>query len=317
MQFEVTILGSNAAIPAADRHPSAQILNINNHLYLIDCGEGTQIRMNQYGIRRHRIHQIFISHLHGDHVFGLIGLLTSYSLNKRTERLTLFSPAGLQEMIEVQLRITQSYLSYPLEFIVVDPNIFTEIFSDDTVSVFTLPLLHRIPACGYLFKEHPRPLNIVPEQLEKYGIPFNQINDIKNGKEGLSEQGEVIDNQLLTLPAYRQRMYAYCSDTMYNPDLIPLLNEVDLLYHESTFAEDKAAQAVKTMHSTAKQAAEIAVRADVNQLLIGHFSSRYLDLKVLLKEAKSVFENTALAVEGQTFSVELRRENNIDLKLKD
>jgi len=306
-QFKVTILGSNAAIPAVDRHPSAQVLNVNAHLYLIDCGEGTQMRMNQYDIRRHRIRQIFISHLHGDHVFGLIGLLTSYSLNKRTERLTLFSPKGLQEMIEVQLKITQSYLSYPLEFIVVDTTTSTEIFSDEAVSVSTLPLLHRIPACGYLFREHPRPLNVIPEQLKKYGIPFNQINAIKEGKDGVSDKEKQIDNQLLTLPAYRQRIYAYCSDTMFNPDLISLLSEVDLLYHEATFAEDKAEQAVKTMHSTAKQAAEIAAQAKANQLIIGHFSSRYLDLKVLLTEAKTVFPNTSLAIEGQTFAVELRR----------
>lgn len=309
MTFEVTILGSNAAVPAFGRHPSAQVLNVNEKCYLIDCGEGTQIRMNDHHIRRHRINQIFISHLHGDHIFGLIGLLTSYSLGQRTEQMDIFGPAGIQELLDVQLKYSQSHLTYPLNVHVVDPTQSALIFSDKNVTVTTIPLDHRIPACGYLFREKERLLNVIPEKLIEYGINFKQINEIKQGANGINAAGETFENDLLTLPPYIPRSFAYCSDTAYKPAIIPLLEEIDLLYHEATFADDKAANAITTKHSTAKQAAMIARDAAVQNLLIGHFSSRYHDLNVLLNEAKTVFANTQLALEGVTFSVELRRES--------
>lgn len=311
MTFEVTILGSNAAVPAFGRHPSAQVLNVNEQCYLIDCGEGTQIRMNDFNIRRHRINQIFISHLHGDHIFGLIGLLTSYSLGQRTEKMDVFGPAGIQELLDVQLKYSQSHLTYPLDVHVVDPTESALIFSDKNVSVTTIPLDHRIPACGYLFREKDRLLNIIPERLEAYGIDFKQIRDIKNGEKGISAAGKEIDNQLLTLPPYIARTFAYCSDTAYKPDIIPILENIDLLYHEATFNEEKSENAVATKHSTARQAAMIARGANVKKLLIGHFSSRYHDLNVLLHEASAIFNNTELAIEGKTFSVELRRMNSL------
>ncbi len=307
MTFEVTILGSNAAVPAFGRHPSAQVLNVNEQCYLIDCGEGTQIRMNDFSIRRHRINQIFISHLHGDHIFGLIGLLTSYSLGQRTEKMDIFGPAGIQELLEVQLEYSKSHLTFQLDVHIVDPTQSTLIFSDKNLSVSTIPLDHRIPACGYLFREKDRLLNVIPEKLTEYGIDFKQINEIKRGEKGINSAGEAVDNNLLTLPPYVARSFAYCSDTAYKPDIIPLLKDIDLLYHEATFTEDKAENAIATKHSTAKQAAMIARDADVKKLLIGHFSSRYHDLNVLLHEANSVFDNTQLAIEGTTFSVELRR----------
>jgi len=307
MTFEVTILGSNAAVPAFGRHPSAQILNVNEQCYLIDCGEGTQIRMNDFSIRRHRINQIFISHLHGDHIFGLIGLLTSYSLGQRTEKMDIFGPAGIQELIDVQIKYSKSHLTYPLNVHIVDPTQSTMIFSDKNLTVTTIPLDHRIPACGYLFREKDRLLNVIPEKLTKYGIDFKQINEIKKGKKGTNAAGEEVENNLLTLPPYIARSFAYCSDTAYKPDIIPLLKDIDLLYHEATFTKEKAENAIATKHSTANQAAMIARDAGVKKLLIGHFSSRYHDLNVLLHEANSVFANTQLAIEGTTFSVELRR----------
>ncbi len=307
MTFEVTILGSNAAVPAFGRHPSAQVLNVNEQCYLIDCGEGTQIRMSDFSIRRHRINQIFISHLHGDHIFGLIGLLTSYSLGQRTEKMDIFGPAGIQELLDVQIKHSKSHLTYPLNVHIVDPTQSTLIYSDKNVTVTTIPLDHRIPACGYLFREKDRLLNVIPEKLTEYGIDFKQINDIKKGKKGTNAVGEEIENELLTLPPYIARSFAYCSDTAYKPDIIPLLKDIDLLYHEATFTEDKAENAIATKHSTAKQAAMIARDAGVKKLLIGHFSSRYHDLNVLLHEANSVFNDTQLAIEGTTFSVALRR----------
>lgn len=307
MTFEVTILGSNAAVPGFGRHPSAQVLNVNEQNYLIDCGEGTQIRMNDFNIRRHRINQIFISHLHGDHIFGLIGLLTSYSLGQRKEQMDIFGPEGIQELLEVQIKHSQSHLTYPLNIHVVDPSESIVIFSDKNVEVTTIPLDHRIPACGYLFREKKRLLNIIPEKLIEHGIDFKQINEIKKGGNGTNVDGKVFENELLTLPPYIRRSYAYCSDTAYKPDIIPIIKEIDLLYHEATFADDKAENAIKTKHSTAKQAAMIAKDAQVEKLLIGHFSSRYHDLNVLLHEAKSTFLNTQLAIEGTTFPIELRR----------
>ena len=307
MTFELTILGSNAAVPAFGRHPSAQVLNVNEKCYLIDCGEGTQIRMNDFGIRRHRIDQIFISHLHGDHIFGLIGLLTSYSLGQRIKQMDIFGPAGIQELLDVQLKYSESHLTYPLKIHVVNPEESALVFSDKNVSVTTIPLDHRIPACGYLFKEKERLLNVIPEKLSEYEIGFKQINAIKSGAKGISSSGKEIENNLLTLPPYIPRTFAYCSDTAYKPANIPLLKKIDLLYHEATFAEDKVENAKLTKHSTAKQAARIAKDADVQSLLIGHFSSRYHDLNVLLYEAKTIFPNTRLGLEGQTFSVKLRR----------
>ncbi|MEM8907198.1 MAG: ribonuclease Z [Bacteroidota bacterium] len=307
MRFELTILGCNAAIPAYDRHPSAQVLNVHEQLFLIDCGEGTQIQMNRYRIRRSRIQQIFISHLHGDHIFGLIGLLTSYSLSGRTEPLTIFSPAGLEEIIQVQLQHTGGVLAYPLNFELVDCATYTLIFANKTLEVYAFPLRHRIPTSGYLFREKPRLLNIIPEQIQKYQIPIADIPKIKAGEDYVNEAGRVIANAELTLAPAIPRSYAYCSDTIYDESLVSILREVDLLYHETTFCHDKVEQAIQTMHTTAKQAAQLAQKAGVGRLITGHYSSRYPDLTVILTEAQAVFERTVLGLEGKSYPVAARR----------
>lgn len=307
MRFELTILGCNSAIPAYDRHPTAQILNVYENLYLIDCGEGTQMQMTKYNIRRTRINQIFISHLHGDHVFGLIGLLTSLSLAGRKEAIDIFAPAGLEKMIRVQLNHTGGLLDYPMDFHVVDTTSHEKIFEDEHLEVYSIPLIHRIPTSGYLFKEKQRPLNLIQEAMDKYDIQFKFIPEIKVGKDYITPEGKVIPNHLLTLAPYKPRTYAYCSDTMYTETIVPMIKEADLLYHETTFCEDRAEQAIITKHSTAKQAATIAKKANVGTMITGHYSSRYLDLTPLLKEAQSVFESTVLGIEGQKYLVEPKR----------
>lgn len=308
MRFELTILGCNAAIPAFDRHPSAMVLNVREKLFLIDCGEGTQIQMNRYNIKRSRINHLFISHLHGDHIFGLAGLLTSMSLAGRTEGLAIFSPDGLEQMVRLQLKLSHSFLTYPLQFTVVDTTQSSLVFEDEDVEVSTIPLKHRIPTAGYLFREKPRPLNVIPEKLKAYQIPVEAIKFIKKGNDYIDPDGKVIAVEELTLPPFLPRSFAYCSDTAYLPDLIPLIRGVDLLYHETTFGEEKLEQAHQTMHSTAKQAAQIAKAAEVGQLLMGHYSSRYANLDGLHAEATAVFPSTVLGVEGQRYSVEARRE---------
>jgi len=307
MRFELTILGCNSAIPAYNRHPSAQILNVNESLYLIDCGEGTQVQMNRYNIRRNKINQIFISHLHGDHIFGLIGLLTSFSLNGRTEPLDIFSPAGLEEIIRIQLKHTGGVLSYPMIFHVLDTKSHQLIFEDENLEVFTIPLIHRVPTNGYLFKEKKRPLNLIPDILEQHHIPFSAIPEIKEGKDYITPEGKVFSNEHLTLAPYKPRSYAYCSDTLYTETILPIIKEVDMLYHETTFCEDRAEFTEVTMHSTAKQAATIAKKAKAGLLITGHYSSRYPDLSQLLAEAQSVFKPTVLGIEGEQYIVEPKR----------
>lgn len=307
MRFDVTILGSNSAIPANGRHPSAQVLTIQNRPYLIDCGEGTQIRLTESGISRNRIQQIFISHLHGDHVFGLIGLLTTMSLVGRKNTLQIFAPPGLQEMIEVQLRHTQGHIDYSLEFHVLDTETHQLIFEDELVQVFSLPLDHRVPCSGFLFMERPRPRNIRPEAIREFSIPVHQINDLKTGGDFELPDGRIVPNRDLTWPPYQARSYAYCSDTAYREDLIPLIKGVDLLYHESTFLHEKLEQALVTRHSTALQAAQIAAQAEVGALILGHYSSRYKDLQALLTEAQSEFAASQLGLEGKTYEVALKR----------
>jgi ribonuclease Z len=299
----LTILGCGAALPTKTRHPSAHILKVYDQVYLIDCGEGTQAQMERYGIKRSKIRQIFISHLHGDHVFGLIGLLTSYSLLGRTEPITLFSPAGLEEMIRVQLRVTQSHLSYALHFQVVDTEKSHLIFEDAKVTVHSIPLKHRVPTAGFLFREKELPRNILPEKITLYNIPFVAIKAIKNGSDFTLPSGEIIKNSDLTLAPPLSRSFAYCSDTIYYTPIVPLIENVDLLYHEATFCEDFAAQATISMHSTAKQAAHIAKAANVKTLVIGHYSPRYNEITQFLVEAGTIFDKTCLAEEGKAFEI--------------
>lgn len=307
MRFEVTILGSNSAIPAYGRFPTAQVLNVSEQLYLIDSGEGVQWRFQEYEIKRNKINQIFISHLHGDHIFGLIGLLNSFSLSKRKEPITVFSPKGLEEIIQIQLKYADTGLSFPLSFYDLETTKNQLIFEDNLVEVSTIPLQHRIPTCGFLFREKPRPLNINPAKIEEFEIPVEKIKEIKNGTDFKLLNGRVIPNEELTFPPVNPRSFAFCSDTVYSESIISIIQNVDLLYHEATFLHEMKDLAAETMHSTAKEAATIAKKSNVGQLIIGHYSSRYKDLMPLLEEAQEVFPNTVLGIDGKTISVPFKK----------
>lgn len=307
MSFIISILGCNGAVPQLEKFPSAQILQVSNKYYLIDCGEGTQFQMLKYDSPKHKIDHIFISHLHGDHVFGLIGLLTSYQLAGRTKAINLYAPIGLEEMIKAQLRVNgKDTLSYEMIFNVLDHQNAKIVFEDSSVSVKSFPLLHRVPTCGFLFQEKPKLPNINKELILKYKLTTQQIVSIKNGIDIILGNGTELRSEVAIIKAYQPRSYAYCSDTAYLPDLVEYLKNVDLLYHEATFMEKDADLAEKTLHSTAKQAARIAISCEAKQLLIGHFSARYKSREMVLKEAQSVFSNTIAANEG--LQIEISRQ---------
>jgi ribonuclease Z len=302
MQFEVTILGSNGAVPAYGRFPSAQVLTYNSKNYLIDCGEGTQFRMHELGIRRSRMDHIFISHLHGDHYFGLSGLITSLNLNHRETPLHIYGPTGLDEIINLSLRLSNTRLRFEIYFHPTATDGVHSILEDDWISVKSFPLNHRVPTTGFLFKENPKLKNILPEAISRYGLNHDQILMIKKGND-LEWKSELIPNDLLTVPSPRPRSYAYCSDTAFLPALAETLFQTDLIYHEATFMEQHESRAIETFHSTAIQAARVAKLSEAGRLIIGHFSARYADLNPLLEEARSVFPETMLAEEGKVFPV--------------
>jgi len=304
MNFELRILGSNAATPAHGRHLSAQVLTIGADVFLIDCGEGTQFQMLKFHVKRNKINHIFISHLHGDHIFGLIGLLMSYDLAGRTNPLHIYSPAGLQAIIDIQFN---EQPRFPLHFHVTDPSISTVLFENSRVEVTSIPLVHRAPCHGFLFAEKAPKAKMIKEKIEAYQIPYQAIPAIKDGANYTLEDGMVISHEELTQAPATPRKFAYCSDTMYSETILPIIKGVDILYHEATFMHDLLPQAEKTMHSTAQQAASIAKQAEVKQLILGHFSSRYDDLRPLLEEAKAVFESTTLVEEGKRIFIERKR----------
>ncbi len=304
MTFEITILGSSSATPIYQRHPTAQLLNIHERFFLVDCGEGTLIQMNRFRIKFHRINHIFISHLHGDHYLGLMGLLSTMHLQGRTIPLHLYAPNDLQEIIDIQLRYSQTVLRYELIFHPVNSTSSELIFEDDDVEVRTIVLNHRIPCTGFLFCEKQKQRKLIKEKLQEMNIPVSVYQDLKNGKEYVDENGKRFSNAELTTDPRLPRSYAFCSDTLYNELIIPQIKEIDLLYHEATFMNDKLERAAETFHTTAAQAATIANKANVKRLIIGHFSARYKDLYPLLEEAKAVFENTTLALEGDRFVIE-------------
>ena len=307
MEFSFTPLGVSAAQPAYGRHLAAHVLAAGPESFLLDCGEGTQFQLNTHSIKRGRIRHVFISHLHGDHFFGLIGLLTSLGMNDRKETLTVYSPPGLEEMIEVQFRISQTALPFPLVFRPLIAGGLHKLLETDQLEVFSFPLVHRTPTLGFLFREKQIPLNILPEAIERYQLTFEQIRAVKRGEDLRLVDGRLIPNREMTLPPYRPRSFAYCSDTAYAEEIVAAIRGVDLLYHESTFLEEDVETAALTFHSTAAQAAEIARLAAVGTLVIGHFSARYPDATVLLEEARRVFPKTVLAVEGTSVDVPLSR----------
>ncbi|MFD2515071.1 ribonuclease Z [Pontibacter locisalis] len=303
MDFELRILGSSSATPSANRHNTAQILTIGNQYHLIDCGEGTQMQLMLYKIKHQRISNIYISHLHGDHYFGLAGLLSTMHLQGRQAPLHLFGPPGLSEILSLQFKYSGTNLSFKLNFHELDTTVHKKVFEDKQLTVHTIPMEHRIPCCGFLFREKQKPRPLIKENLPSFLTP-PQLVRLKWGEDVYDGEGKLlVKNREVTMDPKRSRSYAYCADSRYKPDLLPYLNEVDLLYHEATFADDLRERAEYTFHSTARQAAELAANAQVRQLLIGHFSVRYKDLNPLLNEARSVFPDTDLATEGSIFSV--------------
>ncbi len=305
MSFSVTVIGSNSAIPAHGRHPSAQVVTINDKVYLIDCGEGTQMRLNEFGVKWMRVNQIFISHLHGDHFFGLIGVVSTCHLMRRNRPLDIYSPPGLESIIRDQLIAGQTELMYELRFHELNPEQSERIYENEDITVDTVVLNHRIPCLGFIFREKQRQRKIIREKLAEYQIPVEFIPDIKAGKDILDEgTGKRILNSEITTDPPRPRSYAYCCDTAYFPNIVPYIQGVDLLYHDCTFAEDSEQRAADTFHSTTIHAARIAQQAGVARLMIGHFSSKYDDLQVLLREAQSVFPLSILAIEGRTTAIE-------------
>lgn len=303
-KFSVLILGSASASPTLSRNPSAQLINIDEQYYLVDCGEGTQSRLREHQIKFQRIHHIFISHLHGDHYLGLLGLLQTMHLLGRTLPLHLYGPKQLKEIIDLNMKYSQSYLKYELVFHETHTDASAVLFEDDRITVSTIILDHRIPCTGFLFKEKTKPRVINIEEVRKHAIPKYALNKLKLGEDYRFPEGnKVIKNEQLTFKPEPSYSYAYCSDTKYNEQILPIIKDVDVLYHEATFTEREAARAEATCHSTAKQAAEIALKSNAKLLIIGHFSNRYKDLTLLLEESKAVFPNTALGLENLTFEV--------------
>ena len=303
MQFSVTILGSNSALPTSDRNPTAQVLNVSERFFLIDCGEGTQMQFRKYKIRFSKINHIFISHLHGDHYFGLIGLISTYGLLGRTSDLNIYAHKDLERLLTPQLNYFGKELPFQVVFHPIDPSLHAVIYEDSKITVSSIPLKHRIPTCGFLFQEKPADLHILREAIDFFEIPVKMIPSIKRGDDFTLPSGEIIENNRLTKAPYKPRSYAFCSDTIYNENIVPLIKSVDLLYHEATFMNDQKKLAKKTYHTTAEQAGLIAEKAEVGQLIIGHFSTRYYDLLPLLQECRSVFPNTELALDGITFTI--------------
>ena len=303
MTFEVIILGSSSATPIYQRHPSAQVLNIHERFFLIDCGEGTQIQLQYYKVKYHRINHIFISHLHGDHYLGLMGLLSTLHLQGRTADLHIYGPAPLKEILDLQFYHSQTELRYALHFHSVTGNNNEVIYEDDEIIISTIVLNHRIPCTGFLFKEKPHPRKLKKEEIAKYQIPYSALPDLKKGKDYVSDAGIIIPNSVLTEDGAPALSYAYCSDTIYDNAVINSVRGVEMLYHEATFMHEMLHRAEETFHTTSQQAAEIAKRAGVKKLLIGHFSARYRELEPVLREARDIFPETYLALEGEKFSV--------------
>ncbi|MAO71364.1 MAG: ribonuclease Z [Flavobacteriales bacterium] len=302
MSYELTILGCSSAIPSLKKNPTAQLLNANERFFLIDCAEGTQIQLRKYKFKFQKISRIFISHLHGDHYFGLIGLLSSMHLLGREKELHIYAHVKLKQIIDVQLEASNTELCYPLFFHIINPETDEVLFEDKKIKISTFPLSHGIDCNGFLFEEKRSPRKIISEKVKQYNIPVEQIKTIKNGKNFISEDGRVIFNSELTIENKKPSSYAFCSDTKYCESIIKKIKGVSLLYHEATFMNDRKNRAKETNHSTTIDAATIAKLAEVSHLLIGHFSQRYRDENLLLEESKSVFKNTLLAKQGQTIN---------------
>ena len=300
--MKLTILGCYAATPRTITNPTSQVLEIKNQMFLIDCGEGTQVQLRKHKIKFSRINRIFISHLHGDHFYGLIGLISTFSLLNRENDLHVYGPKGIKEVILLQLKLSNSYTGYNLYFHELESNESVLIYEDDNVTVKTIPLKHRVYTNGYLFKEKntQRKLNI--SSIEEYNIEKCYFAKIKNGGNIVLENGTEIKNEDLTFNPIKEKSYAFCSDTLFDETIVPMIKAVDVLYHETTFLESESHLATKTMHSTAKQAALIAKKANVGTLLMGHYSTRYGDISLFKEEGESIFKPILLADDGKEFN---------------
>lgn len=296
-KFELYILGCGSALPTTRHFPTSQVLNVRDKLYMIDCGEGAQLQFRKSRLKFSRLNHIFISHLHGDHCFGLWGLISTLNLLGRTAELHIYSPRGLEALLLPTLAFFNRQMTYRVLFHEFDTDKPSLVYEDRSLTVTTIPLRHRIPCCGFLFAEKQGLNHIVREMVDFYKVPLFEMNRIKNGADYVTPEGELVPNRLLTRPADPSRRYAYCSDTICLPEIAGQLHGVDLLFHEATFASDNLGRAKETYHTTAVQAAELARSAEVKKLLIGHFSARYEDESVLLQEARETFPETLLASE--------------------
>jgi len=299
--FGVTILGNNSAIPAYDRHPTAQVVTLNDQLFLIDCGEGTQMQIARYKIKRSKINHIFISHLHGDHYFGLPGLITSMGLLGRENDLHLYAPAPLNDILQMQLKVSDTILPFQLHFhALTEPGVIAD---TKKFSVECFKTQHRIECWGFIIREKKAPRRIDKDKVLQYEIPAAYYEALKYGADYSNKQGEVVRNEWVTIPNTPPLSYAFCGDTIYNEDVINSVKDVSVLYHETTYLKELHERAASRYHSTTIQAADVAKQARVEQLLIGHFSSKYETLDEFLTEASEVFPNTSLATEGVTFRI--------------
>ncbi|MCO6149495.1 ribonuclease Z [Flavobacterium sp. NRK1] len=299
--MNLTILGCYAATPRTMTNPTSQVLEMKNRMFLIDCGEGTQVQLRKHKLKFSRINHVFISHLHGDHFYGLIGLISTFSLLNRQADLHVYGPKGVKEVTLLQLRLSASWTSYNLYFHELDSKEPQVVFEDEKVIVSTIPLKHRVYTNGYLFQEKTGDRKLNLDAVKQYGIETCYYNKIKSGSDMKLEDGRIINNELLTFDPYPPKSYAFCSDTMYDETIISLIRDVDVLYHESTFLESEQHLCEKTMHSTAKQAATIALKANAKNLILGHFSTRYGAIEPFKEEAETIFANTQLADDGKLF----------------
>ena len=301
--MKLTILGCYAATPRTITNPTSQLLEIKNRMFLIDCGEGTQVQLRKNKIKFSKINQVFISHLHGDHFFGLIGLISTFSLLGRTTDLHIYGPKGIKEIILLQLRLSNSWTNYGLYFHELESEESETIFEDEKVMVTTIPLKHRVYTNGFLFQEKVGERKLNMDAVLNYEIESCYYQKIKNGKDIALEDGRTVPNSELTFDPIEPKSYAFCSDTVYHEAILPIIENVDVLYHESTFLESEEGLAQKTLHSTAKEAARIALKANAKQLILGHYSTRYESISLFKEEAETIFSEVALAEDGKTFEL--------------
>ena len=301
--LSITILGCYAAAPGTFKNPTSQVLNIRNHMFLIDCGEGTQVALRRNKVKFSRIKHIFISHLHGDHFFGLMGVITTFSLLKRTAPLVIYGPEGIKEIVLLQLKLSQGFTSYPLHFREIKSKTPTIVFEDDKVTVTTIPLKHRIYANGFYFKEKLGERKLDINAALNLNIDKAYFNKIKQGGDVILDNGDIVKNEKITMDPEPPKSYAYCSDTAYKAAISKQIKGATALYHEATFLESHAHLCIPTGHSTARQAAQIALDAGVQELILGHYSTRYGDLSLFKEEAETIFKNVHLADDGQVFNL--------------